>query len=259
MILINVASGEEVTWLAGDNCRGPCNARYRRAMADYGDTLAQWQERREDGEDEPRPEEPDIRPWLGAPIWCTRCQPLIRRQLAELDDLAAIITATADGHRGAADEDTRVRKSKNPPSPSPTSDDVDDLIDTLRNWESAHRGTDPLSRRGDLATEFHTIISSLLFRFDAMITNPDYAQDYGAEIRVWHNRLSARGKAGTGVTPRHLPCPRCNRRSLVQEQGADYIRCTNPDCQRLLNMDDYDAELDERRRRVAVTKEKAAA
>jgi hypothetical protein len=245
------------------DCIGPCNSRYRRVIADYRDALSEWHEHaaaRLPGDSEPaKPEEPDLRPWPGAPVWCGRCQALIRRQLAELDDLGSIVIAFNDGHRTATDHDSRVSGSKTAPSPSATGDDIDDLVDCLLGWESVHRGEDPKARRGDLATVLTTVTSWIVAHFDPMITNPDYAADLGSEIRTWHFRLSARGKAGTGRTPRHLPCPRCQHRSLVQEQGDGYIECTNPGCGRLLSMDDYDAELDERRRRHATLKEMTAA
>ena len=242
-------------------CRGPCNARYRRAQADYTAALSDWHTARAARHpDDPEPARPDpvtLRPWDGAPVWCPRCQAQIRRELAELDDLASIITATADGHRTAADSDTRVTRSPAPPSPSPAADDIDELASMLRGWESAARGEDPKPRRGYLATEITTTVSWLVTHYDPMITNPDYAADFGTEIRAWHKRLARRAKAGTGKTPRHLPCPRCQHRALCQDQGADYIECLN--CGRLMSMDEYDTEVEEQHRRQNLPASPAAA
>jgi hypothetical protein len=252
--------------VTAETCNGPCNSRYRRAMTDYQDALTAWQEAqasRLPGSPEPeKPEEPSIRPEAGAPVWCTRCQSLLLAKLGELDYLASIVTASADGHRTSTDLNEFVKGSKKHPSLSPTTEDVDELASVLRGWESVHRGEDPRVRQGDLATEITTTISWLMSHWTPMICNHDYGLDYGSEIRSWHRRFSVRGKTGTGKVSRRLPCPRCQRRSLVHEQGTDYVECTNVSCRRLLSIDEYDTLVEQRGKAAAVrgkTKTAAAA
>ena len=250
---------------SGDTCGGPCNGHYRRAMADYKDARAAWDKEMgalQPGDHAPvAPAAPETRPWLGTPVWCGRCTALIRRELAELDDAAAITAHTIDGHRGSTDFDDRVSGSRTASSPSPVSDIIDELASVLRGWESVHRGGDPKARRGNLATEITTTIAWLLAHFDPMITNSDYAGDYGSEIRSWHKRLTVLAKAGTGRSPRRLPCPRCHHKSLVYDPGGKHIECTGyleradgrpaDRCRKLISLDEYDALVDEQRKRQA--------
>jgi hypothetical protein len=237
--------------LVGDDgvCGGPCNAGWRKAQEKYRAALAQYDEQkayRLPGEPEPQmPEAPETRAWYGDP-WCGRCKTRIRAELAELDDLASILAAFADGHRPSTELKPHVGGSKSSPSPSPVTDALDEMASVLRGWESALTGTDPAARRGYLAMEITTTIASLLARFDLLITHPDLAADFGTEISGWHRQLRQRGKSGTARHRMPMPCPRCGHYSLVTEDGASYIECTRRDeCGRLLSRDDYDAEYEE--------------
>jgi hypothetical protein len=238
--------------VASGLCRGSCNARYRRAWDDYHKALAVWLEHQAAGDGQERPEEPAVRPAAADPVWCGRCTVSIKAMLSKLDDQVGFVRREADGHRLSTELDAdRVKTSKGTPSPSATLDDMDDMASMLRGWEFVKRGEDPPNRRGDLADEIMTMVTWLLQRFDAMITNPDYAADYGAEVTEWYHRLERRGKTGTGWIARAMACPRCQRRSLVQEQGDDTISCTNIDCHRLLKIDEYDVLVEERHKQLA--------
>jgi hypothetical protein len=236
---------------SGRACQGPCNARHRRAQAAldaYAGSLARWQ----DSPVGPPPPEPAVErasPWPGDPIYCPRCTSLIRRELAELDDLAALRLAGADGHRrGPAGE--RVAGSRGTPSPSPATDDIDELSSTLRGWESVGRGMDATPpRRGFLAREITTVVAWLVAHFDEMIADGDYAVDYATEIRQWHKRLREAERAGTGRHHLPVPCRRCGEKSLEAEDGSEHIECVNQDfgahggrCGLLLSREEYDAE-----------------
>ena len=76
-------------------CPGTCNRHYREAREQFNQALAAY-----DPLDsaQSRPIPPSIQAWPGDP-WCGRCKSRIRETLAELDDLAALLLATADGHR----------------------------------------------------------------------------------------------------------------------------------------------------------------
>jgi hypothetical protein len=204
------------------NCPGSCNAALRRILVGGGEV----------------PE--DMLPVPGDPVFCARDAAALRRELAELDDLASIAAAAADGHRGSP-ERQRVGGTPRTASPSPCADDLDDLASALRGWESAIRGEDPLPRRGYLATEITTVTAWLVTHFDALITHPDIAAEFAAEIREWHKRLAAASKAGTGRHQKGRPCPRCDRYSLFWTEGTDYIECGTPECGRLLSLTEYES------------------
>ena len=95
-------------------CPGPCNRRWREARDAYKQALADY-----DPLDsaQSRPDPPEIRPWPGEPVWCAECTTGIVLKLAQLDYLAGILSAYADGHRQSADLE-RVSGTAEPASPS---------------------------------------------------------------------------------------------------------------------------------------------
>jgi glutathione S-transferase len=207
--------------VASQACPGSCNARLRRITAGGGEV----------------PE--DLFPVPGEPVFCQRDAASVRRELAELDDLASIAAAASDGHRGSP-ERQRVGGTPRTASPSPAADDLDDLASVLRGWESAIRGEDPVPRRGYLATEITTVTAWLVAHFDQLITHPDIAEEFAGEVRQWHQRLAATTKAGTGRHQKARPCPRCDRYSLFWVEGNDYVECGTPSCGRLMGLQDYE-------------------
>lgn len=228
-------------------CPGPCNSPWRRAQALHTDATTRWKQATATweaaggaGERPPAPEPPRLRAWSGDPVWCTRCAASLHQQLAELDDLICLLTGTPDLRGAAGDKAGRVSGTPGRPSPSPAADTASELNAWLRDWESAITGGDPPAQRGWLASETTTLIRSLTARFGQAITSPDYALDLGTEIRQWHRQLTARAKAGAGTRHRPRPCPRCRLYTLWHQEGDDYIRCQNPDCQRLIRVDEYD-------------------
>ena len=80
----------------GRPCPGQCNSGYRKARQAFDEALALYDPL---DSSQSRPIPPDIQPWPGDPFWCGRCSSRIRSCLSELDDAAAIMLASADGHR----------------------------------------------------------------------------------------------------------------------------------------------------------------
>jgi hypothetical protein len=229
------------------NCPGSCNARYRAAAARYQAEVAEHARRiaaLADGAEPPEPPRlPDIEPEPGEPVWCARCTGRLRRQLAELDDLAALIAARPPAPRADKPDDGagRVSGTREQPSSSPAGDALEELAGWARDWESAIRGTGPLARRGYLATELTTSFAHLVARFDKAITVPAYAADFGAEIRLWHRELCDLAAAGQAARHKPRPCPRCRKYTLWETIGKDHIWCSDTDCGRLLTREEYAA------------------
>lgn len=233
-------------------CPGPCNGRYRKAWALHGNAQAEYDEAMaaravayetsppgtDLGPEPPRPEEPDIRPWLADPAWCRRCASMIHQELGELDDLAAMLLAIPDLRPGA-DQTGKVSGTRGQRSPSPFADDADELAAWMRSWESLARGTDPAPRRGYLAAEITASAAWLVAHFEQLITDPDIAVDYGTEIRAWHRTLKAKAHAGSATKHMPRPCPRCRLYTLWATDGEDYVICKNEDCRRLMSREEY--------------------
>lgn len=225
--------------MAEQACPGGCNYHWRKAREAWEQALAAY-----DPLDpaQSRPDPPDLYPYPGDP-WCPRCKSAIRRQLAELDDLASILAAMTDGHRGRRPGAKLSRgRKQGVPSPSPSADMLEELRNDLHGWETAARGTDPLARRGFLATETTTAVAWLAAHFDQVIT-ADFAADFGAEVLDWHRVLRRVTSAGTGVQHKPVRCPRCDEYALWWAEGDDHVECRGKGgtCGRLIGMDEYEA------------------
>lgn len=236
-------------------CPGKCNARFRRAVADYKAALAAWQAaeqkhveavtewlaaRHSHGDAAgPRPKathgdrpvEPTIRPWGGEPVWCQRDTAAIRANLAELDDLIPLRLDQADGYRAPGDLSAeRVSKSADPPSPSPGHDDLDELLEWLGVWERAYRsavGWPSPPRRGTSAHALTSATAWLGAHLDGMLAHPEIAEPYGAGVQMWHRRLQNSTSTKPPLAKKPVPCRRCGRHSLFFHDDADRptIRC----------------------------------
>jgi hypothetical protein len=232
------------------DCPGSCNSGYRKARAIYEDALAKYEaalEKLADGDEVPGPpEQPDTRPWLGDPVWCSRCTAIIRRELAELDDLAAMLSALPPGIRAAAEgtrEHVKVATSRAAASPSPSGDDLDELAGWLAGWEDEYRRLRawPSSpQRGHLATAITSGIAWLSTHLDGILASP-FAQEAGEETRRWHAELRSKTHAASYARHVKKPCPGCKRYTLWEKVGEEYISCVYEDCSRRLTHAELDA------------------
>jgi hypothetical protein len=180
-------------------------------------------------------------PIPGEPVWCPPCTARIRHQLTELDDLAALLNATADGHREQAH--SPIQTARHAPSPSAAADTLDELTTTLQAWEDAYRelkGWPSPPRRGYLASITTAVTAWLTSHLTGILDTP-FAAEFGHEIRQWHKHLTDQTKAGTGIHSKPVPCPRCGLRLLVYTDGTDYVHCAG--CNRHLTLDEYHEEL----------------
>lgn len=230
-------------------CPGSCNAAYMRAKAirdvAYTEYEALWDLYQSNPNDYPEPVKPEplrLAAIPGEPVWCLRCAATIRRELAELDDLAARLVRESEGLRAAGDASApKVAGSKDRSSPSPLLDLLDELESELRAYEDDLRGRPATARRGWLTSALTATIDWLCAHFDQAITHPAYAKDLGRDIRTWHRRLRGAGHAGMVRHRLKKPCPRCDQMSLQWEEGADHVQCVRPECGRLMSYADYRA------------------
>lgn len=237
-------SSQNATAVTEVPCDGPCNSRYRKARAEYEVALRAYDPL---DSEQSRPAPPDVYPAYGDP-WCPRCKSDIREKLAQLDDAAAILGAFPPSPNDRSDDKAgKVSGTREQPSPSSRMDDLDDLGEWLRSWESLFRPVvlavagmreDPKPHRGYLATEITTITAWLVFHFDKCITHPDFALDFGREARRWHRTLQEKARAGQVDKHVKTPCPRCNLYTLWVRDGDDHVRCINTDCNRLMSREE---------------------
>ncbi|MFE6305015.1 hypothetical protein [Nocardiopsis sp. NPDC057823] len=236
-------------------CEGPCNRAWRRARDEHAyaleafkGALADWEgaapATRGDRPDPPAA--PTIAPVPGDPVWCPRCTGAIRAALADLDNLAALLAATADGHRGQGDDRDRVTASAEAPSPSPIADVLDQLYGYLSTIEGQWRqardyGSRPARSRG--AGALTTVIAWLGRHLDDILADPG-STGFGTSVLKWQRLLQRMTKTQPERRRRAAPCPRCDRRTLIYEEDRGLVRCENPDCGRVMTPAEYDAHAD---------------
>lgn len=227
-------------------CPGPCNARWRDAQEAYREAVALY-----DPLDsrQSRPEPPEIRPWYGAPCWCSPCASKISLRLNQLDDLASILQRYADGHRDAPDT-PMVSGSPESMSPSQAQDAADDLARMFGGWEKAYRdlrGWPTARRTEDLASWVTTVQSWLAAKLTGIMSSA-IAEDFGKEILTWHREMAGPAKTGQRTLPKPLRCPSssCQQLTLTWVEGEDWVYCSNPDCRRVMAYTDYEAEVERR-------------
>ncbi|MEV2277726.1 hypothetical protein AB0I72_19280 [Nocardiopsis sp. NPDC049922] len=244
------------------DCPGLCNRRARQARYAYEDTITAWRTALDDWEaadpatrgDRPTPpEEPDIDWVSGDPVWCRRCRGAIRVALADLENLAALVAAEADGHRGRADDSDKVRTTKSAPSPSPAADHLDELYGFLAtteaDWREA-RGYGPRPERSRGAAARSIVIAWLLERLDDILNHPGSVQ-FGLGVLRWQRVLQHLAKARPPGRRKATPCPRCDRRTLIWEEDRELVRCENSGCNRVMTSTEYDAHVEEQAGRMA--------
>jgi ribosomal protein L37AE/L43A len=223
-------------------CPGNCNAAWRAAGGPVCNTACRhescWAITGRD-------------PVLGDPVWCRTDAARIRAQLAQLDDLAALLDYQVNGQGKPA---TSPAGGPESPSPSPSGDDLFDLKEMLLGWEDAYRHEHNhrypeqpwLSRphRGTIASVTTTTIGWLFSHFDGLLATASsrsgrsgYAMDLGLEVGQWHRYLMARTRAGTGRRRGAIPCPRCEYWLLGSAAGTGYWACGG--CGRRLDEDEY--------------------
>jgi hypothetical protein len=226
-------------------CPGTCNRHYREAQEKFRQDLAAYDPL---DASQSRPVPASVQAWPGNP-WCGTCKSRIRETLAELDDLAALLMATADGHKAGAGGAERVSGSADTPSPSQAADDLEELTSVLSGWESAYRDLmkwRSLTRRGHLASAVTTCIAWLMAHLDGTdgVLVAPFAAEFGQEIMQWHREFTGKAKAGQRTLRKPLRCPRpqCRLLTLTWTEGDTYVICNNPDCGARIPLAEYEAE-----------------
>ncbi len=230
-------------------CPGSCNSRWRRLKAIYDvavENHARIVALSAEGDEIPEPpRKPDVEPAVGEPVWCKRCASIIRQELADFDELAAHLAALPPGIRPAVErrhERVKVSGTHAAPSPSPSGDEMDDLLRWLQRWEReyrAHRDWPTPAPRGYLAGKITAGVAWLGEHLDGILTT-EWAETFGTETRQWHRNLVSTTHAARSAKHVKKACPRCRLYTLWEEIGQDYIRCVNEDCNRRMTREELD-------------------
>lgn len=234
------AKGVKPVPAPADACPGDCNKPHHKAWREYAEACAGYDPL---DADTSRPEPPTTNYWPGEPAWCPGCTTKIRLRLAQLDTLAGILSAEADGHRTAAEAE-RVSGTADPSSPSRAADDLDEMFGMLSTWETIYRdlkGWLSGPPRGELASRETECIDWLRRQLKGILVS-DIARDFGLEILQWHRESCGSAKAGVRTLRKPMRCPSCKNVTLFWTEGERDVHCKNPDCNRIMSLSAYEDE-----------------
>lgn len=228
--------------MSAQPCPGNCNSKYWRAWRSYDADLTAYNPL---DPAQSRPEQPgdDLVRAHGNPVWCSEHTSAIRLALAQLDDLAGIYAAAADGQRGQP-VTQRVGGTSVALSQSEAHDQLDELTSAITSWEQAYRdlnGWDAAPPRGSLARVQTSCINWLMKHLDDILASP-LAADFGREVLEWKPQLASRAKAGQRTILLEARCPghACGQRMLTWTEGTDRVECGNRDCAHIMTKEKYD-------------------
>jgi hypothetical protein len=236
-------------------CIGVCNNRARRLWDAYDKAWKTWDASDPETRGEP-PTQPDVHIGYGNP-WCTRCTAMIRRCLADLDELAALRAMMADGYQApSGQQGDRVKSSREEPSPSPAQDDLDEMVRWLRGQEHAYRVSQDWPAapyRGVNAPALTSTLSWLGSHLDAILRVEAMSEEFGKGVLARHRAMQAKTSTKPPLTHKPLPCPRCGRRSLFRHDD-ETVRCRGSetvDCGKIMTAKEYSEYEDEADQQVA--------
>jgi hypothetical protein len=228
--------------MSGQPCPASCNSRYWKAWRAY-DAAAAAYDPLNPAVSRPEPPGEDLIREYGSPVWCTEHTSAIRLQLAQLDDLAGIYAAAADGHRGQP-VTQRVGGTSVALSQSEAHDQLEELTSVITGLERRYRdlmGWPAPPPRGDLARVQTSCIAWLGRHLDDILSS-ELAEEFGRSVLEWQPQVAARAKAGQRTILLEGRCPGrgCGQRMLVWEEGTDRVECGNRDCGQILTKTAYD-------------------
>jgi hypothetical protein len=227
-------------------CPGPCTNRARQAWSAYdaandryADAMQAWLATPgDDRGDRPVPPEPPTTPVnLGAPVWDTGCARIIRAALQEIDDTAALLAASVDGHRGGGQTGPNGVAA---PAHTTIIDTLDELYGALAEvedqWRQARR-YEPRPRRARGAHARAVTVAWLLGQLDDILLHPG-SVEFGQAVLAWQRRLLRMTKSDPASKRSPIRCPRCGERQVGR--ADDWYECGS--CGRLLNQREHDSE-----------------
>lgn len=156
----------------------------------------------------------------GSPVWCGSCALVVRGALRSLPR-AYVALLSVSPIKGSPTDSIRVSGSRERPSPSVAVDLRDELFQTVRSWEDCLRQLLRHRAARDLATREDTLVSATRYlnrNFDKIMA-ADCATDFGREVNVLFSTALNLVKNGPLRSHISIPCPWCNRRTLLQQEG----------------------------------------
>lgn len=157
----------------------------------------------------------------GSPVWCAGCALVVRGALRSLPQSYVHLLSVSVIKPSPTDV-VRVSGSRERPSPSAAVDLRDEIFQTVRCWEDDLRQHLRHRAARDLATRDLTLTNAVRYlnrNFDRMMQRPECAADFGHEVNVLFSTALRLVKNGPLRSHLSIPCPYCDRRTLMQQEG----------------------------------------
>lgn len=180
--------------------------------------------------------------------YCQKCADTLRGALTQIPTLTLYAATLPEGRlmsQKVAGDTMRRATKVDQMSPSPAWDTADEMVWWAHTW--ALTIADSLNEAGPFKYRTTGVprpmlspsINFILARFTQVLSNEDYCDDLYTEtlhLRKNLTRLTGRDAAQDRIKE---PCPSCDRRTLIRENGSDKVECRNVDCARVWFEDEY--------------------
>ncbi|MGZ6852487.1 MAG: hypothetical protein ACXVGC_00230 [Mycobacteriaceae bacterium] len=178
---------------------------------------------------------------------CQHCLDRTRSALRAIPELAVHAASRSDGHlspQHTETDSTRHGTHAHAPSPSAAWDTAEEVIQwaylTARACadDQHHRGPFRYRSDGVPARNLTQLITYIVNHLDWYAT--DIPVEIHDEATTWRRSLT-RLTGMDRLTHRiKTPCPTCNQRTLIREDGSDRVECRNRDCGRIWREGEFD-------------------
>lgn len=159
---------------------------------------------------------------LGEPVWCVSCGEVVRVALRSLPGVYVALGGVSS-FRGSPTDVVRVSGSRERCSPSVAVDLRDELFQWVRLWEDCLRRLLRDGAAHDGVSRLATLrggVGYLSRNFDRMMGRSECAADFGREANVLFSTALRLVKDGPLRVLLSCPCPFCDRKTLMQQEGV---------------------------------------
>lgn len=178
---------------------------------------------------------------------CARCLNQTRDALNAIPELVALVAARTDGRLSIARQETDATRRgthAHAPSPSPAWDAAEEMCQWALFLALAcaddNRHTGPFKFRTDgvparnITTYLRYVVNNLEFYAT------DIPKDIYSEATGYRRNLERLTGTDNLVHRVKTPCPSCDQRTLIREDGSGEVTCRNRECGRIW----YEGEFD---------------
>lgn len=178
---------------------------------------------------------------------CNTCYERTRRALNAIPELVALVARRNDGKLSLLRKDTDATRRgtlAHAPSPSPAWDAAEEMCQWMLFLalacanENRHEGPFVYRRDGVPARNLTTLTKYVVNNLEWFAQ--DIPEDIYSEATGYEKNLERMSGTDQLVHRVKTPCPTCDRRTLIREDGSNQVTCRNRDCGRIWREGEFD-------------------